>query len=105
MVQKTFSCFQNNKTLISQVPLSINTIVNMIILNVLSMCSLFLVFIKELIVNLCYLDLYFLYLQLLTLDYFIKLFILLDFSFFVFPFIYECYINMQKFASGLAINE
>ena len=48
----------------------------------LSMCSLTLVFVKKLLVNFFYLVLYFLYLWLLSLDYFVKRFILLDFSFF-----------------------
>ena len=38
----------------------------------LSICSLFLVFIKKLLFHLCYLSLYFLHLWLLTLDYFVK---------------------------------
>ena len=49
-----------------------------------SMCSLSLVFVKKLLVNVFYLALYFLYLWLFSLDYFVKWFILLDFSLFSF---------------------
>ena len=54
-----------------------------------SMCSLSLAFVKKLLVNVFCLALYFLYLWLISLDYFVKWFILLDFSFFSFFFFHH----------------
>ena len=59
--------------------------------------GLSLVFVKQLLDNLFYLVLYFLYLSLLSLDYLVKRFILLDFTFFSFYDYYVCFINLQKF--------
>ena len=59
--------------------------------------GLSLVFVKQLLDNSFYLVLYFLYLSLLSLDYLVKRFILLDFTFFSFYDYYVCFINLQKF--------